>query len=224
MPRAIKTKTGHGRTAVNIPFTPDVLMDSAQKLVCDDYPETFTHTELDAFLEKLSIVYGTRFFDDTRPQEPEKKAALKRLQKVAGGLLKAAHDFQQYLEELDIDTRKYFTIKNLEDAEQSTELVYRQACVAANDLKNRAEKAGRPTKTLKNDVALAVINELDAKFPHRIIKIEPSSEHGIRKQYARYDENCRAFAKTLMCQAFPRTKDDAIRKIIESTINKKFNF
>jgi hypothetical protein len=225
MPRAIKPKTGHGRTAVKIPFSDKTIQAAAKRLICGDWPKTFTDAELTGFLEKVTMTYAGCFFDGTRPNEPEKKAALKHLKNSAEKLMKAARNFYLCLDELDIDTRKYFTIQGLETAEQSAQLLHGQACVAMNDLKNRLDRAGRPAKALQSEVALAVINELDEKFPDRLVRSEPFIGHGgIRVEYARYDGRCLEFARTLMQQAFPRMKDGAIRKTIETALNQKFNF
>lgn len=225
MPRPIKPKSGHGRTAVNIPFQNITIQTAAQRLICEDWPETFTDAELTDFLIKLTMTYIGCFFDGTRPNEPEKKAALKHLKDSAEKLMKAARNFYLYLDELDIETRKYFSIESLEAAEQSAELLHGRACVVMTDLKNRLDRSGRPAKALHSEVAQAVINELDEKFPDRLVRSEPFIGHGgIRVEYARYDGRCLEFARTLMQQAFPRMKDGAIRKTIETALNQKFNF
>jgi hypothetical protein len=224
MPRAIKPKIGHGRTAVKIPFSDKTIQAAAKRLICEDWPITFTDAELTGFLEKLTMTYAGCFFDGTRPNEPEKKAALKHLKNSAEKLMKAARNFYLCLDELDIDTRKYFTIQGVETAEQSAQLLHGQACVAMNDLKNRLDRAGRPVKALQSEVARAIINEIDAKFPKRLVQSEPSIQRGIHIEYARYDSRCLDFTQTLIKQAFPRMKDGAIRKTIETVLNQKFNF
>lgn len=224
MPRPIKPKTGHGRVAIDIPFQNEAIQAAAQRLICEGWPETFTNAELTGFCEKLSITYVGCFFDGTRPNEPEKKAALKHLKNSAEKLMKAARNFYLCLDELDIDTRKYFTIQGLETAEQSAQLLHGQACVAMNDLKNRLDRAGRPAKALQSEVAQAVINEIHAKFPTRLVQSKPVIQRGIRLEYAKYDSRCLDFAQTIMKQSFPRMKDGSIRKIIEAALNQKFNF
>jgi len=224
MPRPIKPKSGHGRTAVNIPFQNITIQTAAQRLICEDWPETFTDAELTDFLKKLTMTYIGCFFDGTRPNEPEKKAALKHLKDSAEKLMKAARNFYLYLDELDIETRKYFSIESLEAAEQSAELLHGRACVVMTDLKNRLDRSGRPAKALHSEVAQAVINEIHAKFPTRLVQSKPVIQRGIRLEYAKYDSRCLDFAQTIMKQSFPRMKDGSIRKIIEAALNQKFNF
>lgn len=225
MPRAINPKTGHGRTAVAAPVSMSSLQEIngriMQKMNSEDMP-LFTEGEIDALYDRLHFRYASLFFNETRPAEPEQRAAIKKLERAAQQLVIAAQTYETCLDNLDIQTAKHFEIPILNEALEQAEKIHMQSMVAAAGLRERREGSGRPVKELQKGVALLLVNEIEAKHAGLLIEDYPEINHSIKTTYARYDRPSFRFIQSIMEKIFPMTKPGTIKKIIHAAINQKF--